>query len=178
MRFGRAIAFAALALAAAGCEKKQEPAAAGQQQAAAPAASDTILIGHVASLTGAQATFGESTDNGIKLAIDEANASRRREGQEARRQTYDDQGKPEEAADAATRLITQDKVAVLLGEVASSRSLAMAPIADASKVPMITPSSTNPRSRRTATRPGVHLPRLLHRPVPGLRDGEVRAART
>jgi branched-chain amino acid transport system substrate-binding protein len=158
MRFGRAMAFAALALAVAGCQKKQEPAAAGQQQAAAPAApSDTILIGHVASLTGEQATFGESTDNAIKLAISEANANGGVKGKKVTLKTYDDQGKPEEAAVAATRLIVQDKVAVLLGEVASSRSLAMAPIADANKVPMISPTSTNPRVTKDGdkTRPYV-----------------------
>jgi branched-chain amino acid transport system substrate-binding protein len=161
MRFGRAMAFAVLALAAAGCQKKQEPApAAGGQQAAAPAApaaADTILIGHVASLTGEQATFGESTDNGIKLAIAEANAKGGIKGKKVALKTYDDQGKPEEAAIAATRLIAQDKVVVLLGEVASSRSLAMAPIADTNKVPMISPTSTNPRVTKDGdkTRPYV-----------------------
>jgi branched-chain amino acid transport system substrate-binding protein len=58
---------------------------------------------------------------------------------------YDDQSKPEEAASATTRLITQDKVKVILGEVASSNSLAMAPLAQQAKIPMITPSSTNPK---------------------------------
>ncbi|WP_242333696.1 MULTISPECIES: ABC transporter substrate-binding protein [Anaeromyxobacter] len=155
MRFARALAVSALVLAVAGCEKKQEPAAAGQQQAAAP--SDTILIGHVASLTGEQATFGESTDNAIKLAIAEANANGGVKGKKLALKTYDDQGKPEEAAVAATRLIVQDKVAVLLGEVASSRSLAIAPIADTNKVPQISPTSTNPRVTKdgTKTRPYV-----------------------
>ena len=158
MRFGRAFALAVLALAVAGCQKKQEPEKAGQQQSAAtPAASDTILIGHVASLTGEQATFGESTDNAIKLAIAEANAKGGVKGKKLVLKTYDDQGKPEEAAVAATRLIVQDKVAVLLGEVASSRSLAIAPIADANKVPQISPTSTNPRVTKDGdkTRPYV-----------------------
>lgn len=56
----------------------------------------------------------------------------------------DDQGKPEEAATAVKKLINQDKVIAVLGEVASSRSLAGAPICQEAKVPMITPSSTNP----------------------------------
>jgi branched-chain amino acid transport system substrate-binding protein len=58
---------------------------------------------------------------------------------------------------AATRLITQDKVNILLGEVASSRSLAMAPIADSNQVPMISPTSTNPRVTKDGqkTRPYV-----------------------
>ena len=57
---------------------------------------------------------------------------------------YDDQSKPEEAASAVTRLINQDHVKQILGEVASSNSLAMAPKAQDAKIPMITPSSTNP----------------------------------
>ncbi len=159
MRLARVMAFAALALAAAACEKKPAPAPEGQP-AAAPAAAapaDTILIGHVASLTGEQATFGESTDNAIKLAISEINAKGGVKGKKVTLKTYDDQGKPEEAAVAATRLIVQDKVAVLLGEVASSRSLAMAPIADTNKVPMISSASTNPRVTKDGdkTRPYV-----------------------
>jgi len=59
--------------------------------------------------------------------------------------TLDDQGKAEEAAQVVTRLITQNKVVALLGEVASSRSLAAAPIAQQNQIPMITPSSTNPK---------------------------------
>src|SRR5690606_2607078 len=57
----------------------------------------------------------------------------------------DNQGKPDEAAAVAKKLITQDRVVALLGEVASNRSLAAAPIAQQFRVPMITPSSTNPK---------------------------------
>src|SRR4030042_867417 len=147
MRFARAVSVAALAMAVVGCEKKPE--------AAAPA--PPILIGHVASMTGEQATFGESTDNAIKLAINEQNAKGGVKGRMLAVKTYDDQGKPEEAAIAATRLIVNDKVLVLLGEVASSRSLAIAPIADQNKVPQISPTSTNPRVTKDGdkTRPYV-----------------------
>jgi branched-chain amino acid transport system substrate-binding protein len=65
-------------------------------------------------------------------------------GKKLEMRVYDDQGKPEEAAQAVTRLITQDHVALILGDVASSNSLAMAEKAQAAGVPMITPSSTNP----------------------------------
>src|SRR5512140_3457987 len=103
-------------------------------------------------MTGQEATFGDSTDKGIKLAIEELNAKGGVKGKQVEVKTYDDQGKPEEAAVAATRLITQDKVAVLIGEVASSRSLAMAPVADSSKVPMISSASTNPRVTKAGSR--------------------------
>ncbi|HTA77105.1 MAG TPA: ABC transporter substrate-binding protein [bacterium] len=104
-----------------------------------------IRIGEYAALTGAEATFGISTDNGIKLAIDEINAVGGISGKTLKLTVYDDQGKPEEAAVVTTKLITQDRVQVVLGEVASSLSLAAAPICQQNKVPMISPSSTNPK---------------------------------
>ncbi|WNG40542.1 ABC transporter substrate-binding protein [Archangium minus] len=145
----------AFALLAAGCEKKSQPTPSGEGaqggQAAqpattggAPADSNTILLGEVGSLTGAQATFGVSTRNGIDLAIKEANAAGGVKGKKIAVRVYDNQSKPEEAAQATTRLITQDKVVLILGEVASSNSLAMAEKAQSAGVPMITPSSTNP----------------------------------
>ena len=146
--------FAALALLAVACEKKTQPqpgsndaaptAAAQPSTGGTPAQSDTILLGQVGSLTGAQATFGISTRNGIEMAIKEANGAGGVKGKKLAIRVYDNQSKPEEAAQAVTRLITQDKVVLILGDVASSNSLAMAEKAQAAGVPMITPSSTNP----------------------------------
>ncbi len=114
-----------------------------------PATNDVnaaeISIGAVVSLTGSQASFGNSTKNGIVLAMDELNAKGGVLGKQYKLIALDDQSKPDEAATVITRLITQDKVTAVLGEVASSISLAMAPIAQANKVPMISPSSTNPK---------------------------------
>jgi branched-chain amino acid transport system substrate-binding protein len=109
------------------------------------AKSDEILVGHVGSMTGQEATFGDSTDKGIRLAFEQLNKKGGVKGKKLVLKTLDSQGKPEEAQVAATRLIVNDKIAVLLGEVASSRSLAMAPVADTNQVPMITPASTNPK---------------------------------
>ncbi len=154
---------AALLLALAACEERKPAAApaAAAPQLAAPGAK--IWLGHVASMTGQEAAFGDSTDKGIRLAIEELNAKGGVNGRQLDLRTYDDQGKPEEAAVAATRLVTQDKVSVLLGEVASSRSLAMAPIADANRVPMITPSSTNPEVTREVTKSGERTRRFVFR---------------
>ncbi len=116
----------------------------------------TIKIGEVGSMTGSEATFGISTHEGIELAIKEQNAKGGIKGQKIELISLDDQGKPEEAAIATTKLITQDKVVAILGEVASSRSLAMAPIAQKYKVPMISPSSTNPK----VTAVGDHIFRV------------------
>jgi branched-chain amino acid transport system substrate-binding protein len=103
-----------------------------------------IVIGHYASLTGSEATFGVSTENGIQLAVEEINAAGGIKGRKLKLITYDNQGKPQESVSTVTRLIDQDKVVAVLGEVASSRSLAGAPVCQRKGVPMITPSSTNP----------------------------------
>ena len=165
MRVPTAVALVSLALAAGACTEKKESqpsAPSGGVTSTQTAAgggtggsSAPILFGHVGSLSGSEATFGQSTDRGIKLALEEWNAKGGVKGRKIELRTLDNQGKPEESAVAATRLVAQDKVTVLLGEVASSRSLAMAPIADRYQVPMITPSSTNPKVTKDAgkTRP-------------------------
>ncbi len=150
-----AAALAAVAAFSLGCERKQTSSidagttSTTTTEASVPVDSDTILFGEVGSLTGAQATFGISTKNGIQMAVDEVNATGGLmvDGKKKKLavRVYDDQGKSEEAANAVSRLINQDKVVVILGEVASSNSLAMAPKAQAAKVPMISPSSTNPK---------------------------------
>lgn len=106
--------------------------------------TDEILVGEYGSLTGSEATFGLSTNKGIRLAFDEANAKGGIKNRKLKLITLDDQGKDTEAAQAVTRLITQNNVIAVLGEVASGRSKAAAPIAQQHKIPMITPSSTNP----------------------------------
>ncbi|MBF0315739.1 MAG: ABC transporter substrate-binding protein [Oligoflexia bacterium] len=106
--------------------------------------ADTIVIGNYGSLTGSEATFGLSTRDGIQLAIDEFNSAGGLNGKKLELKVYDNQGKPEEARLSVEKLINVDKVVALLGEVASTRSLAAAPVAQQYKVPMITPSSTNP----------------------------------
>lgn len=103
-----------------------------------------ILIGHYASLTGSEATFGKSTDEGIQLAVKERNAAGGVRGRQIKLITYDNQGKNSEVTSAVTRLITRDKVVAVLGEVASGRSLPGAEVCQRYGVPMITPSSTKP----------------------------------
>lgn len=102
-----------------------------------------IVIGEYGSLTGGQATFGQSTHNAVMLAVDEINSGGGVNNRKIRVITEDDQSKSEEAANAVTKLISQNNVVAVLGEVASSSSLAAAPICQSNKVPMITPSSTN-----------------------------------
>jgi len=125
-----------------GCTKKETG---GATPAAEWASAPTILVGEYGSMTGGEATFGQSTHQGIELAFKEINAAGGVNGKKIELKSFDDEGKPENAATAVTKLITQDHVIALLGEVASSRSLAAAPIAQQNKIPMVSPSSTNPK---------------------------------
>ncbi len=104
-----------------------------------------ILVGEYGSLTGGIATFGISTRDGSSQAFDEINKAGGVLGKKIRLLVEDDQSKPEEVGTVVTKLINQNHVVSMLGHVASSYSLAAAPICQSNKVPMITPSSTNPR---------------------------------
>ncbi|MEZ5429566.1 MAG: ABC transporter substrate-binding protein [Pyrinomonadaceae bacterium] len=112
-------------------------------------AGATIKVGIYADLSGATSSFGQSTKNGIELAIEEINANGGVLGKKLEPIIEDDQGRPEQAKTVVQKLISQDKVQVVLGEVASTNSLAAAPVAQDAKIPMISPSSTNPKVTET-----------------------------
>lgn len=120
-----------LALCALACERRPESQA-------------PLVIGFVGSLTGPQATFGTVTRDGALLAIDEFNASGGLKGRRVELRAYDSQGRVEESVSAARRLIGQDKVLLILGEVTSAGTLAIADMAQAAQVPVVTPSATHP----------------------------------
>lgn len=105
---------------------------------------DKVRIGVFMSLTGDTANFGISSTNGIKMAADEVNATGGINGKQIELLVQDDRSDASEAATIVTKFVTQDQVHAILGEVASSRSIAAAPIAQNAKIPMLTPSSTNP----------------------------------
>ncbi|MDZ4724263.1 MAG: ABC transporter substrate-binding protein [candidate division Zixibacteria bacterium] len=144
-----------LGLALAGCNKDDKSDAQTEGQTTA---QDEILIGAYLSLTGTTATFGLSTQKGVEIAVDEVNQAGGVLGKKIRLLTEDTQSKPEEAALATTKLITRDHVKALIGEIASSRTLAAAPIAQANKIPMITPGSTNPE----VTKKGDYIFRVCY----------------
>ncbi len=107
-------------------------------------AGDKVRVGVFMSLTGSTANFGISSVNGIKLAADEVNSAGGINGKQIELLVQDDRSDASEAATIVTKFVTQDQVHAILGEVASSRSIAAAPIAQNAKIPMLTPSSTNP----------------------------------
>jgi branched-chain amino acid transport system substrate-binding protein len=103
---------------------------------------EEITVGAYLSLSGADSTFGTDTREGIELAVQETNAAGGIKGKKIRVLYEDDKSLPQEASQKVRQLIDRDKVVALLGEVASSRSLAGGLIANTSHVPMVTPSST------------------------------------
>lgn len=102
-----------------------------------------IKVGVIAALKGDYASFGQSNWSGIKMAFDEINAKGDL-GKKVVVFVEDDRSKAEEGATAAKKLIEQTRVDAILGEVASSISLAAAPIAQKNKIPMVSTASTNP----------------------------------
>ncbi|HEX5707569.1 MAG TPA: ABC transporter substrate-binding protein [Pyrinomonadaceae bacterium] len=117
-------------------------------QGGAGGGGDRVKIGVFMSLTGSTAQFGISSTNGIKMAADEINAAGGINGKQVELIVQDDRSDAQEAATIVTKFVTQDGVHAVLGEVASSRSIAAAPIAQNAKIPMLTPSSTNPEVTR------------------------------
>jgi branched-chain amino acid transport system substrate-binding protein len=107
--------------------------------------SDTIVIGAYLSMTGSTATFGTTTERGANMAIDELNAQGGVLGKKLELVTLDDQGKADEAGNAVTRLIDLNGAVAIIGEVQSSLSLVGGRIAQRRQVPMVSPSSTNPK---------------------------------
>jgi branched-chain amino acid transport system substrate-binding protein len=101
-----------------------------------------IKVGAYLSLSGADSTFGTDTREGIELAVEETNARGGVLGKRIRVIYEDDKSNTYEAAQKVRQLIDRNKVVALLGEVASSRTLAAGLIANTSHVPMVTPSST------------------------------------
>jgi branched-chain amino acid transport system substrate-binding protein len=106
-------------------------------------AADTIKVGEFACLTGKDATFGQSQHKGIVLALEEINAAGGVLGKKIELITEDNQSKSGESATVAKKLLSRDKVVAILGEVTSSRSLEVAPLAQNAHIPMIASGATN-----------------------------------
>ena len=108
-------------------------------------AAPVIKVGEVDPLSGSVSQFGIGCHRGIALALDQINAAGGVLGQKIELVTEDDQSKPGQSATVVRKLITQDRVVAVIGDATSSATLESAPIAQRAKIPMITPSATNPR---------------------------------
>ena len=108
-------------------------------------AADSIKIGEFASLTGKQASFGQTNHRGAVFAVEELNATGGVLGRKLELVTEDTRSMPGEAATAVKKLITRDRVTAVVGETGSSAALEAAPLCQAAGVPMISATATNQR---------------------------------
>ena len=102
-----------------------------------------LKVAILAPLSGSVATFGQSTKEGAQMAIDEWNVKGGVLGRQITTVVEDSQCKPDPAVNAANKVIDQDKVKFIIGEVCSSASIPVSKITTAKKVLQISPTSTN-----------------------------------
>ncbi|HMN12835.1 MAG TPA: ABC transporter substrate-binding protein [Bellilinea sp.] len=112
--------------------------------------ADVIKVGVDAELTGDVPAVGASCKNAAELAVKEVNDAG---GLEVGGKKYmvqltveDNAGKADQAASAAQKLITQDNVLAIIGPNASRYAIPASEIAESSKVLLISPWSTNPKT--------------------------------
>ena len=112
--------------------------------ACAPAQPQEIKIAILAPLSGPVPTFGVSTKEGALMAIDEANAKGGVLGAKITAIVEDSQCTPDPAVNAANKVINQDKVHYIMGEVCSKASIPVSEIANKAGVIQVSSTSTNP----------------------------------
>ena len=130
--------------------------AAGCKNNGGGGSGNTILVGEYGSMTGSEAAFGESTHDGIMLAVDEINKAGGINGKQIEIVGPEDTESNNQKAEIAVKRLIEKNVVAVLGEVASSRSRAGAAVCQKEEVPMISPSSTNP----TVTEVGDYIFRV------------------
>ncbi len=106
--------------------------------------AEEIVIGLVTPVTGDVATFGMSVRNAALLWEKQVNSRGGIQGRKVKIIVEDDKGTPSETANAVSKLINQSKVLMIMGPVTSNCASAGAPIGQANKVPVLTPTGTNP----------------------------------
>jgi branched-chain amino acid transport system substrate-binding protein len=101
-----------------------------------------IKIGINYELSGAVASYGQSSVEGIEMAIDEINAAGGVNGKKIVAVKYDNKSEPAEATTLANKLMTQDKVLAILGPATSGSFKATIPVAIKNKIPVASGSAT------------------------------------
>jgi branched-chain amino acid transport system substrate-binding protein len=104
---------------------------------------DTIKIGANLELSGGVASYGQSIAEGLELAFEEINKEGIN-GKELELVKVDNKSEAAEATNGAIKLISQDQVSAIVGAATSTNTLAQVQVAQDNKVPLITPTGTNP----------------------------------
>lgn len=106
--------------------------------------SDSIKIGGIFPLSGAVAVYGVEAQNGVKLAVEEINASGGINGKQVVLVAEDDEGNPEKSVAAFKKLTTKDGAKLFVGSLTSGCTIAITSLAQAQKVLVIAPAATAP----------------------------------
>ncbi|HHU49217.1 MAG TPA: ABC transporter substrate-binding protein [Clostridiales bacterium] len=104
--------------------------------------SNTIKLGVNYELSGAVATYGRSSVEGIELAIEEINSAGGIDGKEIELIKYDNKSDVAEATTLTTKLMTQDKVLAVMGPATSGAFMGTLPVAEQNKIPAVSGSAT------------------------------------
>jgi branched-chain amino acid transport system substrate-binding protein len=105
---------------------------------------DVIKIGANLELSGGVASYGNSAADGIELAFEEINKKGGIDGKKLKLVKVDNKSDAAEATNGAIKLISQDQVVAIIGASTSTNTLAQVQVAQDNKVPLITPTGTNP----------------------------------
>ncbi|MCT4596928.1 MAG: ABC transporter substrate-binding protein [Vallitalea sp.] len=103
---------------------------------------EVVKIGLITAETGDIAQYGMAVENAVKLAADEINTAGGIDGKKIKLVIYDNKGDAQESVTLFRRLVNNDKIDALIGPVISGTTLAVAPLAEESEIPMITPTAT------------------------------------
>lgn len=104
--------------------------------------NNTIKIGGIAPLSGGVAVYGTECKNGIDLAVEEINAAGGINGQKIEFICEDDEGDSAKSVNAYKKLVTKDRVKVIIGSLTSGCTMAITNLAQAQKVVQIAPAAT------------------------------------
>ena len=132
-----AIGIAALALTACGDPVEDDDQSAETTTGAGGGETDPIKIGAVLDITGAGASLGVPERQTLEMLADQLNEDGGIDGREVELLIEDNQSTEDGAATAASKLIDQEEVDILLGASRTGPSLAMRPLAEAAEMPMI-----------------------------------------
>ncbi len=108
-------------------------------------AQDAVKIGIVSPMSGPNARYGAFSNRGAELAVKEINAAGGIDGHQLELYAADSQGTPVEGVSATRRLVDQDGVGFVIGDVSSSVTLAMQPVAEDAGVLLLNAASSNPK---------------------------------
>ena len=122
------VALVATAVGFFGCAKKVEE----------------MKIGAVLPLTGSAGIWGENAKMGMEIALEEVNNEGGINGRPVKIIYEDSQSEPSMAVSSLRKLIATHEVQAVIGDIASSNVLAMAPVAQAERTVLLSPGASNP----------------------------------